>query len=277
MTLTIHPKMQQRSPEWYAARRGMVTASIVDKLVTVAAPDATAVACPKCETIAGTACVSLSSKARAEIKSFHDERTQAAANLPPTYVAATGDTARGLVMALAAERIAQHTEDTFVSSDMWRGIEAEPYARDVYAEHCTNEPVDECGFMVREFDGFSIGYSPDGLVGDDGLIEIKAPRQKGHLTNVTSGEVPGYYMAQLQTALLVSGRKWIDFVSYNGGMHLWPKRVTADPAWQAGILAAAQKAESDIAEIVAKYEAATVGLPLTKRIDFFNDDIQIGA
>jgi hypothetical protein len=261
--------LEQRSPEWYAARCGLVTASAMNTLVTVGTADAKAVDCPECKASAGELCVSLSAtKDPKAIKTIHGERTDKAKSLPPVYAPADNDTSKALVLALAAERITKHVEDTFITHDMYRGIDSEPYARDLYAEHCTKEPVIEAGFMVRNFEAFSIGYSPDGLVGDDGLIEIKAPRQKGHLSTVVNAEVPAQHMAQLQTGLLVAGREWIDFVSYNGGMHLWPKRVTADPAWQAAILQAAEKAERDIEAHVATYYRAVEGLPLAERIDF---------
>lgn len=265
-TLRVYDNLEQRSPAWYEARCGIVTASAINALITIAAPDATTVGCPNCGALAGSPCLS-ASKAPKVLKTAHGERTSTAAALPPVYAPATGDTARAVIATLAAERITGHVEETPVTRDMWRGIDSEPYARDLYADHCTDEPVTEVGFMVREFDGFVIGYSPDGLVGDDGLIEIKAPRQKGHLSTVVADEVPAYYMAQLQTGLLVSGREWIDFVSYSGGMHLWPKRVFPDPAWQAAIVAAAERAERDIAATVAAYEQAVVGLPLTERIN----------
>jgi hypothetical protein len=75
-------------------------------------------------------------------------------------------------------------------------------------------------------------------------------------------------MAQCQTALIVSGRSWIDFVSYAGGMPLWTKRVVPDVRWRAAILQAAEMAEQAIRERVANYQAAVVGLPATERIDF---------
>jgi hypothetical protein len=267
MNLTTYPKLVQRSPEWYEVRCGMVTASVMNTLISVGSPDALAVECPRCTAFVGEPCWSANSKTPTPIKTVHDERKAASSNLPPTYAPADNDTSKALILALAAERITDYVEDTFVTHDMFRGIESEPYARDLYAEH-TDQPVEEVGFMVREFEGFKIGYSPDGLVGEDGLIEIKAPRQKGHLSTVVSNEVPAQHMAQLQTGLLVSGREWIDFVSYSGGMHLWPKRVTPDPAWQDAILAAAEKAERDIKAHVATYQRATEGLPLAKRIDF---------
>lgn len=256
----------QRSPEWYAARCGIVTASVMSTLVTVGSPDASTVGCPNCAAEPNTPCVNVRTKTAN--KTLHAERSAAASDLPPVYVPADNDTSRALILALAAERITSYVEESFTSRDMERGILAEPFARDLYAEHCADLPVTETGFMVRDFDGFSIGYSPDGLVGDDGLLEIKAPRQKGHLSTVVSGEVPSQHMAQLQTAFTVTRRSWIDFVSYSGGMHLWPKRVTPDPAWQAAILAAAEKAERDIKAHIATYQRATEGLPLAERIDF---------
>lgn len=192
---------------------------------------------------------------------------------PKTIKVASNDDSRGLADLLAAERVTGYVEETWTSSDMWRGIEAEPYARDLYSEH--HAPADECGFMVREFDGFRIGYSPDGLVGDDGLIEIKAPRQKTHLATVVADTVPLHYMAQCQAALLVSDREWIDFVSYCGGMPLWVKRVTPDHRWRGAILQAVEQAEKAITETVAKWEQAVVGLPATKRIDFNDVELKL--
>jgi hypothetical protein len=84
--------------------------------------------------------------------------------------------------------------------------------------------------MVRDDWGFSLGYSPDGLVGDDGLIEVKCRRQKKHLQTILADEVPPENMAQLQCGLLVSGREWIDYVSYCGGMPMYVKRVYPDTA-----------------------------------------------
>ncbi|WP_028654866.1 lambda exonuclease family protein [Nocardioides sp. J54] len=185
---------------------------------------------------------------------------------PRTVKPASNDESRRLVSLLAAERVTGIVEETPTTADMWRGIEAEPYARELYSQH--HDTAIEVGFMRRHFDGFTIGYSPDGLVGDDGLIEIKSPRARGHFLTIVSGEVPLIYMAQLQTGLLVSGREWIDFVSYVGGMPLWVKRVTPDPKWQAAILAAVEQAETDIVEHVSEYERVVVGLPTTERIDF---------
>jgi hypothetical protein len=151
-----------------------------------------------------------------------------------------------------------------VSDDMLRGQEDEPRAVEVYSEHFA--PVTTTGFMIRREDTWTLGYSPDGLVGDDGLIEVKSRRQKKQLTTVLSGEVPPENMAQLQAGLLVSGRQWIDYVSYCGGMPLWVKRVEPDQRWFDAIVTAAIQFEESAAEMVAAYYTATAGMPATERV-----------
>lgn len=264
MTLHEFPQIVQGSEEWHGQRRGIVTASAVGALVSVGAPDALSVGCPECHAFADDPCISAARKVPTPIKTIHGARTSIAAERPPVYSVADNDTSRGLTAALVAERIAGFTEDGPMTSDMWRGVECEPIARDYYSEHYA--PVTETGFMVRDDWGFSIGYSPDGLVGDDGLIEVKAPRAKTHLTTVLADKVPAYNMAQLQTGLLVSGRKWIDFIPFVGGLPLWKTRVYPDPAWHKAIVAAVAQFELTAAEMVAKYMTATEGLPATERV-----------
>ena len=216
-TLHVLPDMEQRSPEWYAARCGLLTASVVGKLLT------------------------------------------------PTLKVADNDTARGVTAALVAERITGICEETFINDDMWRGIEHEPHARDIYSGHY--QQAVECGFMRLDGDGWSLGYSPDGLVADDGLVEIKCPRAKGHISTILADEVPSYYMAQLQAGLLVSGRKWIDYVSFHAGLPLFVKHVLPDVSWEAAILRAVANFETKAAEMVAAYTQATKTLPATELID----------
>lgn len=217
MTLTQHPDLVQGTPEWRDARCGMVTASVVAKLLT------------------------------------------------PTLKVADNDTSRGVVATLVTERLTGHgSDDVPVSSDIWRGIHSEPYARGAYSEH--HGHVREMGFMSRDDWGFQIGYSPDGLVGDDGLVEIKCPRARNHLLTVLRDEVPTQHMAQLQTALLVSGRSWVDFVSFFGGMPLYRRRVEPDTAWHDAIVAAVTAFEAQAEEMSAAYTEASAGLPPTEPI-----------
>lgn len=267
MSLQIFKELEQGSEEWLAARCGIVTASVVGQLITKGSPDALAVDCPTCPRLAGESCVSVARKVATPIKTIHPERTAKAAALPPVYGIADNDTSRGLTMTLAAERITGHVELVQPSRAMERGTLDEPYARDKYSEH--HAPVTEVGFMVREFTGFHIGYSPDGLVGDDGLIEIKSRAPKKHLATILADEVPAENMAQCQTGLLVSGRAWIDYTSYCGGMPLWTKRVYPDIRWHDAIIAAVEAFENNSLDIIADYMEAVDGLPATERIDHF--------
>lgn len=217
MTLRILPDLTQGSEEWHDQRRGMVTASVVGKLIT------------------------------------------------PTLKVADNDASRGLTATLVAERITGWTEDTPMTSDMWRGVEAEPFARDIYSGYY--QQATEVGFMVREEDGWTLGYSPDGLVGTDGLIEIKAPRAKTHLKTILADQAPAHYMAQCQAGLLVSGRDWIDFVSFVGGMPLYVKRVLPDPKWFEAITAACDDFEYRATLHVADYRTRVADMPKTERLD----------
>lgn len=263
--LTTFPEIEQGTEEWFDQRRGIVTASVVGKLIAVGPPAAISVACPTCNARPANPCMSAARKEPTPIKSLHESRQIAAATRPPVYEVADNETSRGLTATLIAERIAGWTEDTAMTPDMWRGVEHEPYARDVYAEHYA--PVEVVGFMLREEATWRLGYSPDGLVGDDGLIEIKCPRAKTHLRTILADEVPAHYMPQLQAGLLVSGRKWIDFVSFVAGMPLYRKRVTADPVWFDAITAACVSFERTAAQTVADYRKRVDGLPQTVRID----------
>jgi hypothetical protein len=188
---------------------------------------------------------------------------------PRTVKPANNDTSRGLTASLAAERITGYTEPMRVSADMERGTLDEPYAREIYDEHYA--PVTETGFMIRDDTGHKIGYSPDGLVGDDGLIEIKSRLQKVHLDTILADEVPLANMAQIQCGLLVSGREWCDYVSYCGGMPLYVKRVLPDTRWHEAITSAVAAFEATATEMIDAYLAAVDGRPPTKRIDHYEE------
>lgn len=180
-----------------------------------------------------------------------------------TLKVANNDYSRGLTALLVAERITGWTDPVYVSDDMLRGTLDEPVARDLYSQHFA--PVTETGFMVRDDWGFQIGYSPDGLVGDDGLIEVKSRRQKKHLATILADAVPAENMAQIQAGLLVSGRAWCDYVSFCGGMPLWRKRVEPDERWADAIVAAVAAFEDAAEHMTSTYRAAVVGMPATER------------
>lgn len=183
---------------------------------------------------------------------------------PSTLKVANNDKVRGLTALLVAERITGYTDPTYIGDDMLRGIEDEAKARDLYAE-TTRQTVREVGFMIRNGDGWTLGYSPDGVIGDRGLIEVKAPRAKGHLRTILGGQVPAEYTAQCQAALLVSGREWIDYVSYSGGMPMWWTRVLPDPVWHEAMIEALIKFQVNAGGMIRDYFVATAGLPATER------------
>lgn len=136
--------------------------------------------------------------------------------LTPTLKQANNDKSRSHLWELAAQRITQYVEPSYVGDDMLRGIEDEYYARQLYTKEIA--PVVECGFVTNDTFGFTIGCSPDGLVGDDGLIECKSRRQKYQIQTIVENwrddVTPDDYILQIQTALLVTDRKWCDLVSY---------------------------------------------------------------
>lgn len=268
MTLHVYSGLVQRTDEWYAVRRGIVTASAVGRLVSSRQLTGIDYPCPDCKAKPDNPCVSIAlGRPRNPIRSLHPGRTSLAAKnrdgAAPILSVADTDEARRLTLALAAERITGHTDPTFQSIDMWRGVEDEPRAVEVYAARFA--PVETTGFMVRDDWGFSIGYSPDGLVGDDGLIEVKSRRQSTHLATILEDAVPAANMAQIQCGLLVSGRSWCDYVSYSGGMRMWRKRVEPDPLWHEAILAAVAQFEETSAEMEVAYSLNTLNMPDTER------------
>lgn len=171
--------------------------------------------------------------------------------LTPTLKPASNDKERAHLYELLAQRITRYVEPSYISDDMLRGINDEAEAAQIYAEKYA--PVTECGFITNDSFGFTIGFSPDRLVGDDGLIECKSRKQKFQAETIITGEVPQEYVLQCQTGLLVSGRKWVDFISYCGGMPMVTIRVFPDPVVQAAILAAATEFESRLAAKLAAY------------------------
>jgi predicted phage-related endonuclease len=173
--------------------------------------------------------------------------------ITPTLKIASNDKERAHLFELLAQRITRYVEPQYISSDMLRGMQDEIDARDLYAK--TYSPVAEVGFITNDRFGFTIGYSPDGLIGDDGLIECKGRRQKFQIETIINGEMPDDYMLQVQTGLLVTERAWLDFVSFSGGLPMVTIRVYPDPVIQDAIIAAASAFESRLAEKHTIYRA----------------------
>ena len=164
---------------------------------------------------------------------------------------ADNDKSRTHLYELLAQRISGHTEASYISDDMLRGMEDEIIAREKYKELYAD--VKEVGFITNDKWGFKLGYSPDGLVGADGLIEVKSRRQKYQIETIISGEAPIDYMLQLQTGLLVSERSWLDFITYCGGLPMFTTRVYPDEVVHKAITEAAYMFEKKLQEKLTTY------------------------
>jgi len=173
--------MEQRSPEWHAARFGRVTASRLADVV-------------------------------ARTKSGYS-------------------TSRANYMAeLICERLTGTQGAFYSNAAMQWGTETEPMARAAY-EGAVGALVVEVGFIPHNSITMA-GASPDGLVGDGGLVEIKCPMTATHIDTLLSQSVPTRYNIQMQWQMACTGRKWCDFVSFDPrmpeGMQIFIKRVERD-------------------------------------------------
>ena len=131
---------------------------------------------------------------------------------------------------LIAERLTGEPSEKFTSAAMAWGTEKEPEARAAYAWHA-DEDVQEVGFVVHNRIR-DAGASPDGLVGTNGLVEIKCPGTATHIDTLLSGSIADKYIVQMQFQMACTGRMWCDFVSYDPrlpeAMRLFVRRIERD-------------------------------------------------
>jgi len=131
---------------------------------------------------------------------------------------------------LVCERLTGEKGESFTNAAMQHGTDTEPLARAAYEAHA-DVLVDEVGFVPHP-SIIMAGASPDGLVGDDGLLEIKCPNTATHIETLLSQNVPSKYNTQMQFQLACTGRSWCDFVSFDNRLpqelQLFVKRVPRD-------------------------------------------------
>lgn len=131
---------------------------------------------------------------------------------------------------LVCERLTGQKGESFTNAAMQHGTDTEPLARAAY-EALKDVLVDEVGFVPHPTIKMA-GASPDGLVGEDGLLEIKCPNTATHIETLLSESVPGKYFTQMQFQLSCTGRQWCDFVSFDNRLpeelQLFVKRVPRD-------------------------------------------------
>ena len=150
---------------------------------------------------------------------------------------------------LVCERMTGTQGESFSSAAMQWGTDQEPLARAAY-EAAKDVLVDEVGFIVHPTI-IAAGASPDGLVGDDGLIEIKCPNTATHIDTLLSNKVPSKYNTQMQWQMACTGRKWCDFVSFDPrmpeGLQLFIQRVDFDEQY-------VKMLEAEITEFLGELE-----------------------
>lgn len=197
--------IEQRTPEWFEARLGRVTASRVADMM-------------------------------ARTKTGY------------------GATRANYMAELICERLTGKQAERFSSAAMAWGTETEPQARAMFTL-TTGLSVEETGFALHP-EIADLGASPDGLIGDDGLIEIKAPNTATHIETLLSETVPQKYVLQMQTQMACTGRQWCDFVSFDprlpDEMQLFIRRVDRDDELIAEI---EREARAFLAEIETKMSA----------------------
>lgn len=140
--------------------------------------------------------------------------------------------AKAYVDALVAETITGESTYVKVTDAMQRGTELEPYARERYFYE-TGNSVEEVGFCLH--DDYQAGASPDGLIGEDGGLEIKCPLGGTMVSYLRVGRLPSKYWQQVQGCLHITGRKWWDFMAYHPDMKPLIVRVERDEAFIAAL------------------------------------------
>ena len=131
---------------------------------------------------------------------------------------------------LVAERLTGEVQESFTNAAMQWGTVTEPEARTAY-EFRTDATVKQVGFVPHPYIAMS-GASPDGLVGTEGLVEIKCPQTGTHIETLLGQTVPGKYTTQMMWQMACTGAKWCDFVSYDPrmpeSMRFFCKRIERD-------------------------------------------------
>lgn len=158
---------------------------------------------------------------------------------------------------LIAERLSGCVAPSFTNAAMIHGTETEPEARRAY-EFFVDRDVQQVGFVPHP-DIRMAGASPDGLVGDDGLLELKCPQTATHIDTLLTGAIPDKYLKQMQFQMRCTGRQWCDFASYDNRlperMRLFVSRVHRDESAIAEIDEAVTEFLAEIDDAVGKLRA----------------------
>lgn len=166
-----------------------------------------------------------------------------------------GASRANIMASMVAERLTGEPQETYTNAAMQWGSNKEPEARAAYAFQMDVD-VAEVG-LIRHPSITGTHASPDGLVGDDGLVEIKCPNTATHIETLTAQRVAGKYVTQIQWQLACTGRAWCDFVSFDprmpGDMSLFVQRVHRDDAMIAEL-------ERDVRDFLTEVDAKVAQL-----------------
>lgn len=160
---------------------------------------------------------------------------------------------------LVAERLTGVVQESYTNAAMQWGTDMEPEARNAYSFYADADVV-AVGFIDHPKISMT-GASPDGLVGDDGLVEIKCPNTATHIETLLDGAVPAKYVTQMQWQMACAGRKWCDFASFDPRMpeemRLFVQRVPRDDRQIAeiehAIVAFLAEVDAKVSELKKKY------------------------
>jgi len=166
---------------------------------------------------------------------------------------APSKTRQSYMYQLAAETVTGQGQDFYSNEFMVWGTETEPEARTVYELKSGNK-VNEVAFV--KLDNLNVGVSPDGLIGEDGGIEIKCPKTSTQIETFLSGKMPSYHKAQVQGCMWVTGREWWDFVSYDpridGEASYFCQRIERDENYITDLSKKCVEFQNELEEIINK-------------------------
>lgn len=159
---------------------------------------------------------------------------------------------------LAIERMTGQQAESYSNAAMEWGTTQEPFARNAY-ETLTGNLVEEVGFVIHPEIDMS-GASPDGLVGGNGLIEIKCPNSATHIEYIRSEKAPAKYLPQMAFQMACTGREWCDFMSYDprmpDGLQIFLVRYHRDNEYikeiESEIVKFLGEVDTTVAELLAK-------------------------
>jgi len=160
---------------------------------------------------------------------------------------------KDLILNIAGEIISGIKDETYSNAIMERGIEMEAEAVKEY-ELTYDLTSEETGLCLMDDFIEWIGISPDRLIGEDGGLEIKCPLMKTHLGYINENKLPNEYKWQVQGALLVTGRKWWDFMSYYPNMKPFIIRVYPDEKMHDKLMIRLKEAIEDVIEQIKIYK-----------------------